>query len=227
MSTAVRPPPLLKQLAYDRLKDLLLGDGLAPGETLSERRIAEMFGMGLAPVRSAIERLKAEGLLEDAPNTGFVVPHLSLAAVHDFYETRIVIERHIVGEVVGRITNQDCTDLAALIDRQADCAARQDARGFQALDIELHLLLARRHGNREMMDILENLRNRMDRFTRRINEVNPRGLLTSCEQHREILGALADRDGARAAQLMQAHLEWGRSSMLSRDGIGAIGGGGA
>ena len=209
--------PLRKDLAYQQLKLLLSTGRLESGQALSERQAALRLGLGLAPTRSAIERLKAEGLLLDSPNTGLVVPELSISTVLDFYETRMVLERHIVQSVAGRVSDELLARLRRALDEQDECARAGDATLFQRLDMEFHLELATCHGNQEMVRVLERLRDRMDRFVHQIVGRHPERIAVSAGQHRDIVAALGVGDGAEAVRRLEGHLRWGRDLMFARD----------
>src|SRR5215216_6564500 len=85
---------LLKDRAYERIKQRLLNNDYPPGSFLSERQLAENLGMSKTPVKGALERLEAEGLISVSPQQGIVVRELSVHEIADQYEIRAVLESY-------------------------------------------------------------------------------------------------------------------------------------
>ena len=74
------------------LRELILGGGLAPGERVPELALVERLGVSRTPVRSALVKLQAEGLLDALPGGGFVVRAFTETEVHDSIELRGTLE---------------------------------------------------------------------------------------------------------------------------------------
>src|SRR4051794_13023573 len=67
--------------AYERIRELVLSGSVAPGAKLGQVELAEQLGISRTPVREALRRLSAEGLVEALPNRGFRTADLGLEAV--------------------------------------------------------------------------------------------------------------------------------------------------
>ena len=78
--------------AYQKLRDALRSGALKPGERIMEVPIAKQLSVSRTPVRDAIRRLEAEGLLAHEPRAGLVVASLDRRAVGELYEMREVLE---------------------------------------------------------------------------------------------------------------------------------------
>jgi DNA-binding GntR family transcriptional regulator len=89
--TPVERPSSLTDLAYVRLRELLLLGEFAPGEALSIVKLAEALNMSRSPVRAAAERIIVEGLLERS-GSNLVVRVMSLPDLLDALEVRISLE---------------------------------------------------------------------------------------------------------------------------------------
>jgi DNA-binding GntR family transcriptional regulator len=94
-------PVLLKEQAYQQLKQMLVDGTYVPGTFLSERRLAEQLGMSKTPVRAALERVEAEGYVTVSPQQGIVVRELSLREIKEHFEIRMALETHIVRRLAG------------------------------------------------------------------------------------------------------------------------------
>lgn len=207
--------PLSKEEAYTRLKSALF-ESTDPGEVYSERTLAKRLDFGLAAIRSAISRLQVEGLIMVLPNAGFMLKPLTSGAIADFYETRSVVEAHVVGMLTGKITSAQKAAVANIIRQQSDCLKDKDARTFHRLDMDFHIALAKLYGNEEMVRILERLEDRMHRISVELHGRHPERLAPLVEQHARILDEIFSGNPDVAREKLQTHLAWGKSMIISR-----------
>src|SRR5205823_13426599 len=94
---------LLKDDAYERIKQLIQTQVFKPGTFLAERELAARLGMSKTPVRSALERLQTEGFVQIAPKQGAVVREPSLHEIVDMIDFRIALEPYVLRRLVGRL----------------------------------------------------------------------------------------------------------------------------
>lgn len=204
---------LQKEQAYDAIKHYLFNEEDTTSY-FSERLLAAELELGLASVRSAIERLKSEGIVESIPKAGIRLPQISQAEIMDFYEVRLVIEPYIARRVAERISEAQCAELAAMIRQQKAAAAEQDTPTYHTLDLAFHNLLAQIHGNQEMARSLKLLWDKMYRLSRRIHQRQVEHLSVNVEQHDAIVNAICAKRPDEAASAMESHLIWGRTYAL-------------
>ncbi|HEY6889313.1 MAG TPA: GntR family transcriptional regulator [Solirubrobacter sp.] len=191
-------------LAYERIRELVLAGDIAPGARLGQVELAERLGISRTPVREALRRLSAEGLVDSHPNRGFWVAELSLDAVLRRLEVRLLLEPGIARLAAERRTERHLAELERTITREEKArngtAAHDASRAF-------HFVLARATGNEEHVRILDSLwlvevGRRL--LSRRATEVAWQGADVS--EHRAIAQAVGDRRGDDAARLMEAHV---------------------
>lgn len=208
---------LRKDEAYAMIRDYLLGD-VDADQTLSERSLAAHLGLGLGPVRSALERLRAAGLITVSPNNGIRLPEITAREILDFYEMRMVMECHIVASVAGRLSAAQVNQLEDIIGEQEISAERRDTLRYHRLDLDFHAALADAHDNAEMIRALAQMRDKMYRLSRRLHNAHPERLAVNALQHRAIMQAVIDGNAKDARRHMQQHLTWGRAFTLDPDG---------
>jgi DNA-binding GntR family transcriptional regulator len=191
-------------LAYERIRQLVLNGDIAPGARLAQVELAEHLGISRTPVREALRRLSAEGLVDFHPNRGFWAADLGLDAVLRRLEVRLILEPGIARLAAERRTDRHLAELDRSIAREEKARS-----GLAAHDAsrEFHFVLARATGNEEHVRILDSLwlvevGRRL--LARRATEVEWQGADVS--EHREIAAAVADRRGDDAARLMEAHV---------------------
>ncbi|MBV9656002.1 MAG: GntR family transcriptional regulator [Acetobacteraceae bacterium] len=207
--------PLLRDEAYAKIKAHLLQEN--PDAFYSERALAARLGLGLAPVRSALERLRAEGLILVSPNSGFRLPEIAAREILDFYELRLVIECHVVRSLAGRLSDAQANQIEDILDEQETSAASGNTGRYHVLDLEFHTVLAAFHGNPEMERALRQLRDKMYRLSRRMHRAHPERLVTNAAQHRGIFDAVRAGKVDEAEVRMRSHLDWGRRFTLDPD----------
>lgn len=206
---------LLKEEAYSRIRELLLAEGSEA--SYSERALAARLDLGLGPVRSAVERLRADGLIVVSPNSGIRLPEITSREILDFYELRMVIECHVVRSLAGCLTAGQAGRIDAILVEQEASAAGGDTTRYHQLDLEFHTVLAELHGNSEMEHALRRLRDKMYRLARRMHRAHPERLAVNAAQHRGIFEAVRAGNAEEAHQRMRTHLDWGRRFTLDPD----------
>ncbi len=208
-------PRLLKDGAYSMIRWHLIEEGSE--ETYSERALAARLNLGLGPVRSALERLRAEGLIVVVPNCGISLPHITSREILDFYEVRMVIECHIVSSVAGCLSDDQAQSIDKILIEQEETAASGDTVRYHQLDLDFHAALAECHANTEMEHALRRLRDKMYRLARRMHGAHPERLVVNAAQHRGIFDAVRAGNAEKAHSRMKTHLDWGRRFTLDPD----------
>ena len=195
-------------LAYERIRGLVLSGELEPGARLGQVELAERFGISRTPVREALRRLAGEGLVDPLSNRGFRVADLGLDAVMRRLEVRAILEPGIARLAAERRTGRDVERLNGAISRE------ERARGgISAHDAsrDFHFALARATGNEELVRALESLW--LVEVGRRL--LSRRSAVSDwqkedVEEHREISAAVAEGRAEDAERLMAEHV---RSAM--------------
>ena len=212
------PRPLLKDRAYDRIKEKLLNDDYPPGSFLSERQLAGALGMSKTPVKAALERLEAEGFISVSPQQGIVVRELSVHEIADQYEIRAALESFAVRALAGNLTAEQAARVRANLRAQARACGTGDAAEGVELDAAFHAQFVEFLGNREIVRVMDQLRERMQRVITQVFHISPARLRSSYDEHTAIATAVIDGHGEKAAALVTEHLERGKRLILSPRG---------
>lgn len=225
---ANRPPPasnghlparsLLKDQAYERIKGRLLNNDYPPGSFLSERQLADNLGMSKTPVKAALERLETEGFISVSPQQGIVVRELSVHEIADQYEIRAALESYALRTLAGRLTPEQAARVQANLKAQARLRGTGDVAKRVELDAEFHTQFAEFLGNREILRVVGQLREKIQRVVTQVFRLSPTRIDTSYDEHAAIAAAVIGGDGARAAELIIRHLELGKRLILSPRG---------
>jgi DNA-binding GntR family transcriptional regulator len=206
---------LMKDRAYEELKRRILNDDYPPGSFLAERQLAGVLGMSKTPVKAALERLEFEGFITVSPQQGIVVRELAVDEIADQYEIRVALESYTLRALAGRLTPDQTRLLRSNLRAQEKTRGTGDVTRGVALDAEFHTLFAEFLGNREILRVMGQLREKMQRVITKVFQLNPGRLDTSIDEHTAIAAAAVDGDGPKAARLIHDHLDRGRQLILS------------
>jgi GntR family transcriptional repressor for pyruvate dehydrogenase complex len=213
------------QLVLQWIENQLSGGQLAVGGRLpAERTLAEQLGVSRTSVREAIRILEAMGVVRagvgSGPDAGTVVisdPTAALGSalrlhvatqhlpVADIVETRVLLESWAAARA-----NPDAPELTLAAELLNDMDATPGADDFLALDVRFHLALADAAGNAVVSAMMGSLREAIQGYAGKLTANLSDWDATASRlrsEHREILEAIRNDDGVRAAALVAAHIE--------------------
>ncbi len=200
-----------------RLRELILGGELKPGTRIAELTLVERLGASRTPIRMALVRLQEEGLLEALPHGGFAVKDFSEADIHDAIELRGTLEglaaRLAAERGVSTVLMTEARDCVEQIDvlLAAPSLSEESFTGYVLHNGRFHDLLAEMAGS-------DMVRRQLER-AKTLPFASPNGfvlarstgpdardtLVVAQAQHRGVLDAIRQREGARAESLMREH----------------------
>ncbi len=194
--------------AYAELKRRLLAGEFPLNVRLGEERLAALTGVSRTPVREALLRLHAEGLVTRWSDGGFrpVAPDVSM--MRHTYETRSLLERAALALPAAHGTTHDRAALELLhadwVDLRDEATGEPDP-GFVTLDESFHVSLADAAGNPVLADLLRQLNDRI-RVVRMQDFLVPGRIEATVDEHLAIVDALLDGHAERADELFAAHI---------------------
>jgi DNA-binding GntR family transcriptional regulator len=191
----------LADKAYHEIRGLIVSLELAPGAVIDERDLIERLGIGRTPVREALRRLAHERLVEVYPRRGMFVTGIDVRQLTRLSEVRAVLEPEAARLAAERATDDDRARLDGLL-------GDLDAGGSELmqLDERIHRAVYRAAHN----DLLEATLEQYYALALRIWMLaleRTQDLEEAVEAHRDLLEAIRDGDGERAAQTMRDHVE--------------------
>jgi DNA-binding GntR family transcriptional regulator len=203
----VHETPLAEQAAT-QIRDAILGGRYLPGARLVERRLATELGISHIPVREALARLSEEGLVERLPRRGARVAGLTRTELDELTSLRIVLEQFVVVRVQDHLSSRAEKELRALVDAMVKAASRGDAAQVFDLDRAFHARLWELTEHSVLIDVLSQLRSRLDVLLREATVRRPPSELKAhASAHARLLRAIVSRNPERAKAEMVAHIE--------------------
>jgi DNA-binding GntR family transcriptional regulator len=217
---ASRPEELLRVVSvpervYDILRDRILAGELEGGTRLHQENLSTQLGVSRTPIREAITRLAAEGLVELLPNRGARVAEVSIADIRAAYEARLGIEPFAARLAAER------RPAAALKTMRAAIAEQQRARSprttYNAIR-KYHLAAVEAAGNPHLVRFAESLWSGRIGLHVYLRQLSPEMLAGDLEEHQAILGAVERGDGAAAERLVREHIAESLDRLLGATG---------
>ncbi len=190
---------------YNLLRHAIVTAKLVPGQSLSEKDMAERLGVSRQPVREAFIKLAEAGLVEIRPQRGTFVMKISVRAVENSRFVREAIEVAILEEAVGRLSPNFLALQRDNIDRQREAARTNDFEAFFSLDEAFHRAFTQAVGREHVWKVIENDKAQWDRV-RFLTLPKASPILHLANQHETILDAVERErpDDAKAA--LRVHL---------------------
>lgn len=190
---------------YQRLRQWLTVGRFLPGERLKIRAVAAELGVGLMPVRAALQRLAAEGALVNIPNAGVTVPQLSRPEFDDVLDLRLLLEGEAAERASLRLRPDDLRALQALSERMAHALRRAEAKVYLQANEEFHLMLYRAAGSPTLLALIETVWLKVGPLSNRLfDHASALGVLNDAHEH--ILQALVRRDSSAVRRAIEQDL---------------------
>ncbi|MDR5860260.1 GntR family transcriptional regulator [Halomonas eurihalina] len=195
----------VRQRLHEVLRQSIIRMELAPGQALSEKELAETFGVSRQPVREAFIRLSEAGLVEVRPQRGTFVVKISQQAVLEARFVREAVEVAVAREAASRgLAPPVLAELRELIERQHRCSEPADHDRFFLLDESFHRTLSLGIGQQAAWKVTEEVKAQLDRV-RYLSVPESTPIDKLIEQHAAIIDAIEWRDADAAAEAMRIH----------------------
>jgi DNA-binding GntR family transcriptional regulator len=157
------------------------------------------------PIRDALRKLEAEGLVHALPGRGVVVPRIGLGDADELYELREVLEARAARRAAERAPADLHARLSALIKAFGVALKQNDAERLQAVDTELHGAIAAAAGSARLERLIETVRAQVLQVRLRSMRQRARAA-KSFREMAKLTAAIHSRNGARAEAAMREHL---------------------
>ena len=190
---------------FQQLKNSILAGEFENGAELREIALAKKLGVSRTPVREALRQLELEGLVTIIPNKGAYVVGISQKDIRDIYEIRSRLEGLCARWACDNITKDQLDELEENIYLSDFHSSKGNSEQVVELDNKFHEILYDASGSKELRHILRDFHHYVQRVRKVTLAVQERAV-NSNEEHRKIVEALKQHDGARAEELADAHM---------------------
>jgi len=195
----------LAEKVYAAILDAILNGELPAGSELSEVGLGERLGVSRTPVREAIRRLAALGLVRQMTSRKAEVARLDRRAVVELYEMRQLLEGEAVARATGLMKRDDITELKAELARLAAAPRNNEwARSAIAFDSRFHDAIAAACGSSRLCEAVRQYRLLVIAFCRQTGST--KNLTDAIHEHQAIVEALASGKAGQARRAMEDHI---------------------
>jgi DNA-binding GntR family transcriptional regulator len=202
--------------AYAAIRKAIVDQQFLPGERLTEERLAEQIGVSRTPVREALRRLSADGLLELLPNQGARLPAWSVEDVREIFGLRLALETHGAELAAGKITAGQLAELRQLCDAMERLAAGRKPGFIEEIathNRRFHRILIEAAGGARLARLLAQIIE-VPLMLNTYHRFSVADMDRSMAHHRELVQALSVHDATWSGAVMRAHIQAGRNVYL-------------
>lgn len=214
----------LTEKTYELLRERILSGRMPVGERLQVTTLAEQLRVSHTPVKIALNRLNAEGIVRSVPRRGMFVARPRRKDVEEIQPVRLLIETAAIEIGVPRATLGDLAELRAELDRYAELVAAIPADGWNAYlgaqrNSAFHERIVALAGNGKLVEVWRGLQiqEQIARINALADSARPDKTLA---EHRAILAAIEARDVQAAQAAVRAHIE--ESALALADAVDAL-----
>lgn len=208
--------------AAREIQRLILSDAAKVGDKLPSQRVqSKQFNISRASLREALLTLETLGFIRTEPGRGTFISSKNPthtgeisnwrygtdSSMHEVYQCRLYLETLIVNLAASTCTSEDLELLTAATDGMEECWEIQDLIAVTNHDFNFHQTIIAACGNRNLKQWYESMKREIMEAQRRPTPVTrPSRFKESMQEHRDIIEALRNRDGSKAATVMQHHI---------------------
>jgi DNA-binding GntR family transcriptional regulator len=189
---------------YEVLRERIASGEIERGSRLHQEDLAKEFGVSRTPVREALRRLAAEGLVDLFANRGARVATATDEQLRSSYETRLVVEPGAARMAAERGLDGPMALMRAAI-AEEERAGRSPAKHFKS-NRAFHLALVKATGNPQLVQFMEHVWIGRIGATLYEDRIDSDGLIADHDAHRSIADAIESGDGESAEELARGHL---------------------
>jgi DNA-binding GntR family transcriptional regulator len=196
----------LTKLLTEELKTAIITGKLAPGERLSEEKLASSLNVGRVPLREAMRRLEAEGYVTFLSNQELAVSKPTMEELEDYYTIASVLEGLAARLAVDRAQPEELSRLRELHQLLREAYQKRDPSRYYEANSTFHHFIAEIARNERLYSLVRQMRQEI-RKTRILSLHLPHRLDYSMREHDQILDAFLKRNAELAEATMVKHLK--------------------
>jgi DNA-binding GntR family transcriptional regulator len=181
-----------QERVYRAIRERILSGAYGPGYRVVIDALASEFGVSALPVREAIRRLEAEGLVIFRPNAGAHVAPADPTLFDQEMTVLAVLEGYATALAAPHLGKAEIKRLSAITDSMVDAIGRLDPLTFGRLNQEFHAVIYEHCPNAALVDLLSDVAARLDAIRRTVFIQIPYRGTESVAEHRRLITLLAD-----------------------------------
>ncbi len=196
--------------AYTKVRSMIISKKLVPGQKIVQDKLAESLGISRTPLRSALQMLEAEYLVESIPRRGVIVKEFSDEEIVELYDCRIALEGTAIGLFTNLAPDSEIERLSGLF--QPFLEGPIDARIYQIADNNFHDSIVQGCGNSFLTKLFQ--RGNIMLIIDMVGLLRPPE--ETLNEHLDIINAMKERNAELAESLAKCHLAKSEQLILNK-----------
>jgi DNA-binding GntR family transcriptional regulator len=206
---------LLRDMAYEHIKEAIRQAQVQPGQPLSETRLSRQLGISRTPVREALQVLAQEGLVQIIPGRAVTVAAPSVQDVMDAVHVRSILEPEVARLAAKHISPEQLRALAEAQEGLEAAVVVANRAAWSLADNSYHEVLSAACPNKLLGDLAMEFRNRVS-YLSTDSQGNWERIAACTHEHSKIVDMVTARDADGAAAAMRDHIDKYRESIFRR-----------
>lgn len=198
-------PISLSGKVYQSLKSAILSLELKPGTPLVEEIVAKQLGVSKTPVRSALDQLSKDGLVDKIPFKGVRVSEISYSNVASILQVRAALEGFAARLATPMFSEEDFQKASEYLHSSEAALKDGNLELYNQYSVKFHNLIIFKANNLYIIAYSQNLSAHLQRYRKIIVQI-PERVPKSLEEHKSILAALKQKDSTLVEQKIMDHL---------------------
>lgn len=195
------------------IRERILNGDLPEGFTIRQEALAKEYSVSRMPVREALKRLDAEGLVQLTNNQGATVTKHSLDEIGEIFDLRILIETDLFRRAIGSMTPQQIAQCEQIIEAMEASYNADDVGKWGALNFEYHSALYASAHRGLTNDVLQRINMQSDRYVRmHLSVMKQRA--PAAKEHRDLLELARAGKADEACALLATHISQTKDNLL-------------
>lgn len=193
----------LSELAYKKIKELIIDNVLKPGDKISQEKVANDLGISKIPLIQALTLLSKEGLIQKLPRKGFFVKNFSQEELNDIFAVRSVFEMLGVSALINELSTETEVKLKEFLSGFEHYYNQKKSKEYYDLDVKFHYFLIESSKNKIIINLTEEFNILLLCFTKGwVLDWN-----TSINQHSEIINSILKKEKIKAELAIRNHID--------------------
>lgn len=208
----------LPTLVYQKLKEAILNGIFSPGQMLRQDEVAMRLGVSRSPLREALPRLEAEGIVTLLPRRGYAVATLDPKEITEVFDLRCLLETELAKRSIKNRTEADISAvyaIAAQMSKESENINEVDIARWFDLNMQFHETLLKPSNCRHHLKALKHTRTLIEAYVR--TEIRLTGDLEEAQrEHNQLAQAFVVGDIETFTSITRLHSEHTRDRLLER-----------
>lgn len=203
----------LPDVIANDLRERILSGELVEGETIRQEALAEEYDVSRMPIREALKRLDAEGLVVLTNNRGASVTKHSLKEIGEIFDLRILIEVDLFRQAIPKMTEADFVACENILTQMEASYDEDDVERWGTLNYEYHTALYRAAGRDLTNELLDRINLQSDRYVRmHLSVMHQRK--AAKKEHRDLLVLAQERKANEGCKILASHIQRTKDELL-------------